>query len=306
MERLQKFWLAGACHARKDKKKDQSSHEIGILNFTSAFILLACGVVLGTILLGLEHSYFRFGRKCLKKYDKCGCCALVSLSMGKSLTFEQSVIEAIDFHKKHRCKDAVCETQLWKARHELDLALLKIERLRRELMITWKPIEYPAIAQEAKTEPNGITAHHRKSRDSDKDHDNKAKTDDGKSDIQTTESKPENNMELDVSEVDRKRAVFRRSPSYTNAMSCESDGKPCDSNPEVRRSPSYTQAVGKEKYDAVNPSVDNSQDRPKPNARFEDETSLDNRIRPRASNRTRFYEGKYYTGVEDGEDESSL
>ena len=70
--------MAGACHARKDKK-DKSSHNIGILNFTSAFILLAGGVLLGTILLLLEHCYFKFGRKCLKKYDKCGCCSLVSL-----------------------------------------------------------------------------------------------------------------------------------------------------------------------------------------------------------------------------------
>ena len=54
-------------------------------------------------------------------------------SMGKSLTFEQSVIEAIDFHKRHRCKDPLCEAQLWKARHELDLALLKLDKLRIEL-----------------------------------------------------------------------------------------------------------------------------------------------------------------------------
>ena len=53
--------------------------------------------------------------------------------MGKSLTFEQSVIEAIDFHKRHRCKDPLCEAQLWKARHELDLALLKLDKLRIEL-----------------------------------------------------------------------------------------------------------------------------------------------------------------------------
>ena len=78
LDRLQKFWLAGACHAVKDKK-DKSSPDIGILNFTSAFILLAGGVLLGTMLLAFEHLYFKFGRKCLKKYDKSGCCALISL-----------------------------------------------------------------------------------------------------------------------------------------------------------------------------------------------------------------------------------
>ncbi|GFR90048.1 glutamate receptor ionotropic, NMDA 2B-like [Elysia marginata] len=131
IERLQKFWLAGACH--KKKETGVSSHTLGILNFTSAFVLLGVGVGLGIILLIMEHCYFRFGRKSLKKWDKCGCCSLVSLSMGQSLTFEQSVMEAIDFHRHHKCKDPLCETQLWKVKHELDLALLKVGQLRKQL-----------------------------------------------------------------------------------------------------------------------------------------------------------------------------
>ncbi|GFO38293.1 glutamate receptor ionotropic, nmda 2b-like [Plakobranchus ocellatus] len=134
IERLQKFWLAGACH--KKKETGVSSHTLGILNFTSAFILLGVGVVVGIVLLLVEHCYFRFGRKSLKKWDKCGCCSLVSLSMGQSLTFEQSVMEAIDFHRQHKCKDPLCETQLWKVKHELDLALLKIGQLRKQLAHT--------------------------------------------------------------------------------------------------------------------------------------------------------------------------
>ncbi|KAL4223136.1 Glutamate receptor ionotropic [Mactra antiquata] len=132
IERLQAFWLSGACHAKKDKK-DKTSNKIGILNFISAFILLAAGVLLGVILLVLEHLYFKSGRKCLKKYDKCGCCALVSLSMGKSLTFEQSVFEAIDIQRRHKCKDPICEMNIWKARHQLDIALLKIKNMQKAI-----------------------------------------------------------------------------------------------------------------------------------------------------------------------------
>ncbi|XP_076442925.1 uncharacterized protein LOC143281574 [Babylonia areolata] len=132
IERLQKFWLAGACH-KKSQHRGSSSHTLGILNFTSAFILLGGGVMLGVLLLMLEHAYFRFVRKSLKRWDRCGCCSLVSLSMGRSLTFEQSVMEAIDFQKLHKCRDPLCETQLWKARHELDIAMLKIDQLQRQL-----------------------------------------------------------------------------------------------------------------------------------------------------------------------------
>ena len=52
---------------------------LGILNFTSAFILLAGGMLLGGLLLLLEHIYFKFFRAKLRKWDKCGCCGLVSL-----------------------------------------------------------------------------------------------------------------------------------------------------------------------------------------------------------------------------------
>ena len=77
MERLQKFWLAGAC--KKNDEEGESSMPLGILNFTSAFILLAGGMLLGGLLLLLEHVYFKFLRAKLRKWDKCGCCGLISL-----------------------------------------------------------------------------------------------------------------------------------------------------------------------------------------------------------------------------------
>jgi ionotropic glutamate receptor NMDA 2B len=58
---------------------------------------------------------------------------LILQSMGQSLTFEQSVMEAIDLHKHHKCKDPLCETQLWKVKHELDIALLRINHLKRQI-----------------------------------------------------------------------------------------------------------------------------------------------------------------------------
>lgn len=77
MERLQKFWLAGACSSKTED--GESSQPLGILNFTSAFILLAGGMLLGGLLLLIEHIYFKFFRRKLRKWDRCGCCGLVSL-----------------------------------------------------------------------------------------------------------------------------------------------------------------------------------------------------------------------------------
>ncbi|XP_062614657.1 glutamate receptor ionotropic, NMDA 2B-like isoform X1 [Saccostrea cucullata] len=131
LERLRRFWLAGACHVKR--KRGQSSHTIGIPNFTSAFILLASGVLLGGLVLLLEHLYFKFGRRCLRKYDKNMCCSLVSLSMGRSLTFEQSVMKALAREKHKECKNPRCELLLWKEKHHHDLSLLYINKLKDQL-----------------------------------------------------------------------------------------------------------------------------------------------------------------------------
>ncbi|PVD39222.1 hypothetical protein C0Q70_01850 [Pomacea canaliculata] len=128
MERLQKFWLAGACYTEKEKK-GISNKTLGILNFTSAFILLGGGVLLSVVLLLVEHIYYRFGRKCLMKMDS-GCCSFVSLSVGKSLA--QGHTEEARARRK-RCQDRLCDTQIWRLRHELDLASLKIESLQNQI-----------------------------------------------------------------------------------------------------------------------------------------------------------------------------
>ncbi|KAH3884300.1 hypothetical protein DPMN_008279 [Dreissena polymorpha] len=54
-------------------------------------------------------------------------------SLCKSFTFEQSVLEAIDIRRKHKCKDPICEMNIWQTRHQLDMALLKIKHIQREL-----------------------------------------------------------------------------------------------------------------------------------------------------------------------------
>ncbi|CAG5135589.1 unnamed protein product, partial [Candidula unifasciata] len=131
LDRLQKFWLAGACNMNKDP--GISNRTLGIINFTSAFILLGTGVLLSILILFCEHMYFKFGRKYLKKWDKCGCCAMVSLSVGKSLEFQDCVNEALHEQSKNKCKNPRCETQIWKLRHQLDMALLKIDNLENQI-----------------------------------------------------------------------------------------------------------------------------------------------------------------------------
>lgn len=58
---------------------------------------------------------------------------LVYNLLGKSLTFRGAVYEAQEILKNHRCTDPICDTHLWKVRHELDMAKLRVRQLEKEL-----------------------------------------------------------------------------------------------------------------------------------------------------------------------------
>lgn len=54
--------------------------------------------------------------------------------MGKTLSFRGTVQEATEILKNHRCNDPICDTNLWKVKHELDIAKLKMKTLEAELL----------------------------------------------------------------------------------------------------------------------------------------------------------------------------
>nr|XP_015917244.1 glutamate receptor ionotropic, NMDA 2B isoform X1 [Parasteatoda tepidariorum]XP_042910482.1 glutamate receptor ionotropic, NMDA 2B isoform X1 [Parasteatoda tepidariorum] len=145
IERLQRFWLQGVCKPQNQKRN--ASNPLDINQFMSAFLLLGCGVLFTLFLLGLEHVYFFYVRKHISKKDNGGCCTLVSLSMGKSLSFRGAVYEAQDLIKHHRCKDPVCDTQLWKVKHELDMARIRIRKLESFILTLQGNNAIPAINQ---------------------------------------------------------------------------------------------------------------------------------------------------------------
>lgn len=43
------------------------------------------------------------------------------------------MFEAQEVLRNHRCSDPLCDTHLWRARHELDMAKLRIKQLERSL-----------------------------------------------------------------------------------------------------------------------------------------------------------------------------
>jgi len=123
--------MTGTCKPKKEEKR--SSEPLAPEQFLSAFFLLMCGVLLAACLCSLEHFYFRYIRNSVAKTDHPGCCALVSLSVGKSLTFRGTVFEASHLIKLHKCADPVCDTQLLRIRQELEVARSRLTKLQSEL-----------------------------------------------------------------------------------------------------------------------------------------------------------------------------
>ncbi|GIY14064.1 hypothetical protein CDAR_194271 [Caerostris darwini] len=81
--------------------------------------------------------------------------SLVLQSMGKSLSFRGAVYEAQDLIKHHRCKDPVCDTQLWKVKHELDMARIRIRKLENFILTLQHSSAASAINQ-----PRDLTKNH--------------------------------------------------------------------------------------------------------------------------------------------------
>ncbi|XP_076225138.1 glutamate ionotropic receptor NMDA type subunit 2 isoform X2 [Nomia melanderi] len=131
LERLRRYWMTGTCKPEKEVQK--SSDPLALEQFLSAFLLLMMGILLAAAFLLLEHLYFKYVRQHLARSDGGGCCALFSLSMGKSLTFRGAVFEAQDILRFHRCRDPICDTHLWKVKHELDMARIRIRQLEKDL-----------------------------------------------------------------------------------------------------------------------------------------------------------------------------
>uniref|UniRef100_A0A914R1H3 Uncharacterized protein n=1 Tax=Panagrolaimus davidi TaxID=227884 RepID=A0A914R1H3_9BILA len=92
LERLQNFWLTGACIHSSNSQT--TSEPLGIENFMSAFFLLGVGIIknlVSILALSCEYIYCKHLRKLLQKIDKDGWCGVISMAMGKSLSFTEAV-----------------------------------------------------------------------------------------------------------------------------------------------------------------------------------------------------------------------
>ncbi|CAB3397418.1 unnamed protein product [Caenorhabditis bovis] len=114
LERLQNFWLTGAC--TPDSHSQTQSAPLGIENFMSAFFLLGVGIIISIIILGLEHIYCIHLRKPLQKIDKKGWCGIISMAMGKSLTFTEAVDRVQEWRSRTQSLASTSSPQLKRRR----------------------------------------------------------------------------------------------------------------------------------------------------------------------------------------------
>lgn len=131
LERLQEFWLRGGCSATDGGV--ESSVPLGVPNFTSAFILLVGGMLLGFIILLLEHMLFSFLLDKLRNFDKCGLTNLFSLSVGKTMSLDETVDTALTEMHTHKCKNSFCKLKSEKLLFKIDKLKEENQSLKEEL-----------------------------------------------------------------------------------------------------------------------------------------------------------------------------
>ena len=132
LERLRRYWMTGVC--KPNKQEHKSSDPLALEQFLSAFLLLMTGILLAALLLLIEYLYFRYVRQHLANRDRNKCCALISLSMGNSLTFRNAVFEAHNLnHNVPQCQNAQCVRNFWTFKYALDLSKERTRQLEKEL-----------------------------------------------------------------------------------------------------------------------------------------------------------------------------
>ncbi|XP_057371297.1 LOW QUALITY PROTEIN: glutamate receptor ionotropic, NMDA 2B-like [Daphnia carinata] len=131
VDRLRRFWLTGVCKPYKEER--QFSEPLSTEQFLSAFLLLLSGIGLAFLLLALEHIYFHSIRPHLTSPTTGACCSLISINMGKSLTFRDAVFETQDRLRSHRCRDAICRLHLRRLNLQLDCVRSRVRQLEKQL-----------------------------------------------------------------------------------------------------------------------------------------------------------------------------
>ena len=148
LQQLQEFWLTGACKERNQQRSSTKSQELGILNFSSVFIMLTIGLIVGSISLLLEHIYMKYWLKSLRTIDRCGFCGFISMvrrfvmtffvhvdkqhssqNVGASLKFPDAVQHILN--RENNCNNRFCQMKQQLLRSQLIKNKVKISELRR-------------------------------------------------------------------------------------------------------------------------------------------------------------------------------
>ncbi|TGZ62007.1 hypothetical protein CRM22_007669 [Opisthorchis felineus] len=131
LQRWKKFWQTGSC--RKDSALGNTNKTLGVKNFISAFILLLCGILLCSLILGFEHIVYRtIGSHVRRKIWK-NCCSVKPMDIVQAVQDRQMDAyqsKSARPHVKHQhCSDPACAEQTVKLQNEADNLRKHIKRL---------------------------------------------------------------------------------------------------------------------------------------------------------------------------------
>lgn len=77
LQRWKKFWQTGSC--KKDAAVGNTNKTLGVKNFISAFILLVCGMLICTVFLLIEYTFYWYAKPKLQKINQANWFGRLSL-----------------------------------------------------------------------------------------------------------------------------------------------------------------------------------------------------------------------------------
>nr|QQY02579.1 glutamate receptor ionotropic, delta-2 [Cryptocotyle lingua] len=114
LQRWKKFWQTGSC--RRDAALGNTNKTLGVKNFISAFILLLCGILLCSLILGLEHIVYRFIGSHIRRKIWKNCCSVKPMELNQAAHDRQPDVSAVQnpgIHISHEhCNDPACAEQM--------------------------------------------------------------------------------------------------------------------------------------------------------------------------------------------------
>ncbi|CAH8653816.1 unnamed protein product [Schistosoma curassoni] len=132
LQRWKKFWQTGSC--KKDAAVGNTNKTLGVKNFISAFILLVCGMLICTVFLLIEYTFYWYAKPKLQKINQANWFGRLSLTANHTcyLSEQNNQIMSVKL-AKYKCDNPICDIKSKNYAKQVELLQNQLDELQKSL-----------------------------------------------------------------------------------------------------------------------------------------------------------------------------